>query len=61
MSRMKTRLNESTTTPGLDTTFQEFLRDYLRLSPEKRAFAERVMQRLDQGLSAEAAAKSAAH
>lgn len=58
---MKTRLNEIAAKPGLDATFQEFLRDYLRLSPEKRAFAERVMHKLDQGLSAEAAVKSAAH
>lgn len=58
---MKTQLTESVTRPGLDTTFQEFLREYLRLSPDKRAFAERVMHKLDQGLSAEAAARSAAH
>lgn len=44
-----------------DEIFEQFLRDYLRLAPEQRRFARRVMRALAQGLHLDEAIKVAAN
>lgn len=44
-----------------DEVFAQFLTEYLRLSPERAAFARRVMCEIGRGVSVERAAAKAAN
>lgn len=44
-----------------DEIFEQFLREYLRLTPKQSAFARRVLQGLTNGLSLNEAIRAAAN